>query len=65
MIWLKAYLLVTFSAFASLVVAVPGPGHVTGSTDVHDPTICKDSNGKYWLFCGSTIPSATCAIDGR
>lgn len=35
-------------------LAVVGPGTVYGSTNVHDPTICKDSSGKYWLF--STAP---------
>ncbi|TEB33141.1 hypothetical protein FA13DRAFT_189156 [Coprinellus micaceus] len=61
---LKAYLLVAISAFASLVAAVPGPGHVTGSTDVQDPTICKDSNGKYCLFCAS-IPLVMYVIGAR
>jgi arabinan endo-1,5-alpha-L-arabinosidase len=40
------------SLFASALAV--GPGIVTGSTDVHDPTICKDNNGKYFLF--STAP---------
>lgn len=37
-----------------LVAAQPGPGYVTGDTAAHDPTICKDNSGKYWLF--STAP---------
>ncbi|KAF8149535.1 secreted arabinase [Crassisporium funariophilum] len=40
-------------AFASLCNAV-GPGVVTGNTAVHDPTMCKDKNGKYFIF--STAP---------
>lgn len=31
-----------------------GPGVVTGNTAVHDPTMCKDSAGKYFVFCEST-----------
>ncbi|KIJ49750.1 glycoside hydrolase family 43 protein [Sphaerobolus stellatus SS14] len=31
----------------------PAPQNVTGSTDVHDPSICKDNKGKYWLFTTS------------
>lgn len=27
-----------------------GPGVVTGNTAVHDPTMCKDSSGKYFVF---------------
>jgi arabinan endo-1,5-alpha-L-arabinosidase len=40
------------SALCSLATALAyvGPGAVTGSTDVHDPTICKDSSNKYFLF---------------
>ncbi|KAK7683018.1 hypothetical protein QCA50_013690 [Cerrena zonata] len=30
--------------------AVVGPGRVTGDTAVHDPTMCKDNSGKYWVF---------------
>ncbi|KAG8990712.1 hypothetical protein FRB90_001643 [Tulasnella sp. 427] len=32
-------------------LATVGPGLVKGSINVHDPSICKDSAGKYWLFC--------------
>jgi len=28
-----------------------GPGVVTGNTAVHDPTMCKDASGKYFVFC--------------
>jgi len=31
----------------------PAPQNVTGSTNVHDPSICKDNRGKYWLFTTS------------
>ncbi|KAG7088888.1 hypothetical protein E1B28_012835 [Marasmius oreades] len=42
---------------AAVVSAVPGPGVVTGDTAVHDPTMCKDKNGKYWVFStGQGIP---------
>lgn len=34
-----------------LTVAQPGPGTVTGDTFSHDPTICKDAAGTYYLFC--------------
>ncbi|KIO19814.1 glycoside hydrolase family 43 protein [Tulasnella calospora MUT 4182] len=34
--------------------AVPSPATVAGDTFTHDPTICKDNAGKYWLF--STAP---------
>jgi len=33
-----------------VILAQPNPGKVTGSTNVHDPSICKDNSGKYWLF---------------
>ncbi|KAF8587037.1 glycoside hydrolase family 43 protein [Ramaria rubella] len=32
------------------VFAQPNPQNVTGSTNVHDPSLCKDDRGKYWLF---------------
>ncbi|THU79896.1 arabinanase [Dendrothele bispora CBS 962.96] len=38
----------------SVVFAQPGPGTVTGNTMVHDPTMCKDEAGTYYLF--STAP---------
>ncbi|KAK7468408.1 hypothetical protein VKT23_002923 [Stygiomarasmius scandens] len=38
----------------SAVLAQPGPGAVTGNTMVHDPTMCKDEAGTYFLF--STAP---------
>lgn len=40
-------------ALTSVARAV-GPGVVTGNTAVHDPTMCKDKNGKYFVF--STAP---------
>jgi hypothetical protein len=35
---------------AAVARAAVGPGRVTGDTAVHDPTMCKDQNGKYWVF---------------
>ncbi|KAF9485856.1 glycoside hydrolase family 43 protein [Pholiota conissans] len=50
--WLSSSL---FSlALAGLSQAVVGPGTVTGNTAVHDPTMCKDSSGTYFVF--STAP---------
>ncbi|KAJ8081160.1 hypothetical protein AAF712_008726 [Marasmius tenuissimus] len=49
--------LVALAITATTVSAVPGPGIVTGDTAVHDPTMCKDKNGKYWVFStGQGIP---------
>ncbi|KAI0785423.1 glycoside hydrolase family 43 protein [Irpex lacteus] len=39
---------------ASSVLAVVGPGTVTGNTAVHDPTMCKDSSGTYFVFSTGT-----------
>ncbi|THH16702.1 hypothetical protein EW146_g3976 [Bondarzewia mesenterica] len=43
-----------FYALASLALGVlaqyPNPQAVTGDTAIHDPSMCKDSSGKYWLF---------------
>lgn len=38
-------------AFAALARAQVGPGVVTGNTAVHDPSMCKDAAGKYFVFC--------------
>ncbi|CUA73952.1 arabinan endo-1,5-alpha-L-arabinosidase [Rhizoctonia solani] len=47
-------------SFVSTVLAYPGPGYVTGSLDVHDPSMCRDSSGKYFLFStGVNIPIRT------
>lgn len=44
-------LLCILSAFALGVVAdYPNPQTVSGNTAIHDPSLCKDSGGKYWLF---------------
>ncbi|KAF5361685.1 hypothetical protein D9758_007337 [Tetrapyrgos nigripes] len=32
------------------ILAQPGPGVVTGNTAVHDPTMCKDDAGTYFVF---------------
>ncbi|VDB96680.1 unnamed protein product [Peniophora sp. CBMAI 1063] len=37
-------------ALAAVATAYPNPGKVTGNVNVHDPTMCRDSAGKYWLF---------------
>ncbi|KAH8795933.1 glycoside hydrolase family 43 protein [Flagelloscypha sp. PMI_526] len=42
--------LAILASFTSTALAVVGPGVVTGDTSVHDPTMCKDSAGKYWIF---------------
>ncbi|KAF9027520.1 glycoside hydrolase family 43 protein [Hymenopellis radicata] len=36
--------------FVALCSAQVGPGTVTGNTAVHDPTMCKDSSGTYFVF---------------
>jgi len=46
-------LLATLALIGSAVAQV-GPGVVTGNVAAHDPTLCKNSNGKYFLF--STAP---------
>ncbi|KAF9265181.1 glycoside hydrolase family 43 protein [Marasmius fiardii PR-910] len=44
-------------SLVAVVRAQVGPGTVTGDTAVHDPTMCKDSNGKYWVYStGQGIP---------
>ncbi|KAF7440896.1 hypothetical protein PC9H_001245 [Pleurotus ostreatus] len=47
-------LLPSITVFTAVVNAVVGPGVVTGNTVVHDPTMCKDSSGKWFVF--STAP---------
>ncbi|CAE6381027.1 unnamed protein product [Rhizoctonia solani] len=42
------------SLVSGVLAVYPNPGKVTGSIDVHDPSICRDSSGKYFLF--STAP---------
>lgn len=36
--------------FVALCRAVVGPGVVTGDTRAHDPTMCKDNSGTYFVF---------------
>ena len=43
-------LLVLVGALAASAAAYPNPGKVAGSTQVHDPTMCKDSAGTYFVF---------------
>lgn len=45
--WLSALASLSFATFGYAVV---GPGVVTGNTAVHDPTMCKDNSGKYFVF---------------
>ena len=37
-------------AIAGASMAQVGPGVVTGSINVHDPTMCKDDSEKYFIF---------------
>ncbi|EKM57413.1 glycoside hydrolase family 43 protein [Phanerochaete carnosa HHB-10118-sp] len=47
-------------AFAAAAVAQPNPGRVTGDISVHDPTICKDDSGTYFIYAtGTGIPIHT------
>ena len=39
------------SALATVAQAQADPRKVSGNVAVHDPTLCKDKNGKYFLFC--------------
>ncbi|KAH8073807.1 arabinanase [Cristinia sonorae] len=44
------FLFAFLAIFAATCHAVVGPGKVTGDTAVHDPTMCKDDSGTYWVF---------------
>ncbi|KAF9568809.1 glycoside hydrolase family 43 protein [Agrocybe pediades] len=46
--WLS--LILPSIALATVGHAVVGPGVVTGNTAVHDPTMCKDNSGTYYVF---------------
>ncbi|KAJ8081161.1 hypothetical protein PM082_018004 [Marasmius tenuissimus] len=51
---------------ATTVSVAQQPGIVTGDIAVHDPTMCKDKDGKYWLFAtapGISIRSSTDRTD--
>ncbi|KAH8115650.1 glycoside hydrolase family 43 protein [Phellopilus nigrolimitatus] len=37
-------------ALASSCYAYPNPDTVTGNTTLHDPSVCKDNSGTYFLF---------------
>ena len=54
MMWhwhVPASTLVALSAFVLSAAANPMPNNVTGDyIGVHDPTMCKDNTGKYFLF---------------
>jgi arabinan endo-1,5-alpha-L-arabinosidase len=43
--------LAILSALATIAQAQVNPRNVTGNVAVSDPTLCKDKNGKYFLFC--------------
>ncbi|EJD00720.1 glycoside hydrolase family 43 protein [Fomitiporia mediterranea MF3/22] len=44
-----------FLAYAGVSSAYPNPGLVTGDINpVHDPTLCRDNTGKYFLFSTAT-----------
>ncbi|KIM26595.1 glycoside hydrolase family 43 protein [Serendipita vermifera MAFF 305830] len=45
------------------VVAYPNPGAVSGSIDVHDPTICRDSSGKWFLFATASEGLTSLILD--
>lgn len=55
--------ILAFVAFATLAFAQPNPGKVTGDISVHDPTMCRDSSGTYFIFgaclvlCSATYTS--------
>ncbi|KAG8930717.1 hypothetical protein FRC01_002367 [Tulasnella sp. 417] len=51
---MKLLLLAGLLSAPLIALAVPSPATVSGDTFSHDPTICKDGSGKYWLF--STAP---------
>ena len=44
-----------FSA-CRVVFAQPNPGRVTGDISVHDPTMCRDAAGTYFIF-GACVDS--------
>ncbi|KDN37892.1 hypothetical protein RSAG8_09866, partial [Rhizoctonia solani AG-8 WAC10335] len=56
---LSAIAISALSLVSSALAAFPGPGKVSGSVDVHDPAICRDSSGKYFLFCEPGIAIRT------
>jgi len=47
--WLRVALSTVLFASSALSACV-APNAVTGDTSVHDPTICRDNTGKYWVF---------------
>lgn len=55
--WLSALASLSFATFGYAVV---GPGVVTGNTAVHDPTMCKDNSGKYFVFCKPLVCKIFC-----
>ncbi|KAG9104038.1 hypothetical protein FRC06_005935 [Ceratobasidium sp. 370] len=54
------------SVLGGLVSAYPNPGTLTGNINVHDPSMCRDSSGKYFLFStdvGISIRTSTDRIN--
>jgi hypothetical protein len=47
---MKLLNLLTLLVAPAFLLAQPNPQTVTGSTNAHDPSICKDNHGTYWLF---------------
>ncbi|KAG8710184.1 hypothetical protein FRC09_000250 [Ceratobasidium sp. 395] len=48
------------SLLGGIVSAYPNPGTLKGNIDVHDPSMCRDSSGKYFLFStGVGLPIRT------
>jgi len=54
--------LAILSALATIVQAQVGPGAVSGNVAVHDPTLCRDKNGKYFLFCAFLVTFGLCFL---
>jgi arabinan endo-1,5-alpha-L-arabinosidase len=52
MLHLKMRLIISVLSIlmASIARAVVEPYVVIGNTGVHDPTMCKDNNGTYFVF---------------
>ncbi|XP_006462652.1 hypothetical protein AGABI2DRAFT_119499 [Agaricus bisporus var. bisporus H97] len=40
----------TLLTFATLSYAIAGPDALTGNTTLHDPSMCRDDSGKYFVF---------------
>ncbi|KAF9484754.1 arabinanase [Pholiota conissans] len=49
--WLSSLLSAVTFSILTLAAVYPPPQAVTGNTAVHDPTICQDQHGTYFVFC--------------